>query len=278
MVKAYTRPEVLSRLKKTLDDGKPILASGAGTGISAVAAEKGGIDLIVIYNSGKYRMGGRASVAGLLAYGDANAITLELAAEVIPVVKTTPVIAGVCGSDPFRLMDLYLSDLKKWRFSGVQNFPTYGVVDGVFRSYLEETGLGFGREVEMIATAHNLDLFTMPFVFNADESRRMVEIGADMVVAHMGLTTKGLVGAKTSMTLDDAAERTQQIADAARAVNPNVLVLTHGGPIAEVDDFAYVLEKTRGIHGFAGATTFERLPVEKAIPESVKAFKNLALK
>jgi len=278
LVTRYTREQVWQRVRKTLAEGKPIIGAGAGTGISAVGAERGGADLIIIYNSGRYRMAGRGSLAGLMPYGDANAIVVEMAGEVVPVVKETPVLAGGCGTDPFRIMGKFLRELIELGFSGVQNFPTVGLIDGVFRLNLEETGMGYDKEVEMVRLAHELDMFTVPYVFNADEARRMAEVGADIIVAHMGLTSKGLIGAKTTLTLPEAAKRTQEIVNAARSVNPEIVALTHGGPVAEVDDFKFILENTTGVSGFFGATTFERLPTEKAIPETVKAFKLLQLK
>ncbi|MFQ5761407.1 MAG: phosphoenolpyruvate hydrolase family protein [Candidatus Bathyarchaeia archaeon] len=275
MVRRYSRTEIRERLRKILDAGKPIVGAAAGTGISAVGAEQGQADLIIIYNSGRYRMAGRGSLAGLMPYGDANAIVVELAAEVLPIVKQTPVLAGVCGTDPFRIMSKFLRELKDWDFSGVQNFPTVGLIDGNFRANLEETGMSYQKDVDMIRQANELDLFTTPYVFNPQEAENMAKAGADLIVAHMGLTSKGLIGAKTTLTISEAAERTQQIIDAARKVNPKILALTHGGPVAEVEDFKYILEHVRGVQGFFGATTFERLPVEKAIPTAVRAFKAL---
>jgi len=278
LVARYTREQLWERLKKTMAEGQPIIGAGAGTGISAVGAERGGADLIIIYNSGRYRMAGRGSLAGLMPYGDANAIVVEMAAEVIPVVNETPVLAGVCGTDPFRIMPKFLPELMNLGFSGIQNFPTVGLIDGTFRTNLEETGMGYDKEVETVRLAHELGMFTVPYVFNAEESRKMAEAGADIIVAHMGLTSKGLIGAKTTLTLPQAAEKTQEIVKAARSVNPNIVALTHGGPIAEVDDFKFIVENTAGVKGFFGATTFERLPTEKAIPETVKNFKNLQVK
>jgi predicted TIM-barrel enzyme len=256
-------------------EGRPIIGAGAGTGISAKCAEAGGADLIIIYNSGRYRMAGRGSLAGLMPYGDANAIVVEMAREVLPVVKNTPVLAGVCGTDPFRDMSRFLYDLKRLGFSGVQNFPTVGLIDGVFRANLEETEMGYAEEVDTIALAHEMDLLTCPYVFNEDESRLMAKAGADCVIAHMGLTTKGTIGAKTSLTLDECVHRIQGIREAAVTVNPEILVLCHGGPIAEPEDVQYVLTRTRGIAGFFGASSMERLPVEHAITEQIKRFKSL---
>lgn len=274
---SFTREACLDRLCKTASAGRPIIGAGAGTGISAKCAEAGGVDLIIIYNSGRYRMAGRGSMAGLLPYGDANAIVVEMAREVLPIVKNTPVLAGVCGTDPFRLMDVFLRELKAMGFSGVQNFPTVGLMDGVFRANLEETGMGYGLEVEMIRAANRLGLLTCPYVFNPEEARAMAEAGADVLVAHMGLTTKGTIGAKTAITLEESVARVQAMRDAAVAVKPEVLVLCHGGPIAEPEDAAYVLRHTRGVAGFFGASSMERLPTEIAITEQVKRFKTIAL-
>lgn len=273
-----SREECLARLRGTVSAGRPIIGAGAGTGLSAKCAEAGGVDLIIIYNSGRYRMAGRGSLAGLLPYGDANAIVVEMAREVLPVVRHTPVLAGVCGTDPFRLMDVFLRELNAMGFSGVQNFPTVGLMDGVLRANLEETGMGYDLEVEMIRTASRLGLLTCPYVFNEDEARLMAGAGADVIVAHMGLTTKGTIGAKTAITLDEAVARTQAMRDAAVAVKPDVLVLCHGGPIAEPEDAAYVLRHTQGIAGFFGASSMERLPTEVAITEQVKRFKAISAK
>jgi predicted TIM-barrel enzyme len=271
------RSECLKRWRAIVASGRPIIGAGAGTGISAKCAEAGEADLIIIYNSGRYRMAGRGSLAGLMPYGDANAIVMEMAAEVLPVVNKTPVLAGVCGTDPFRLMDVYLRDLKRLGFSGVQNFPTVGLIDGVFRANLEETGMGYALEIDMIAHAHKLDLLTCPYVFNEHEARAMAKAGADLVIAHMGLTTKGTIGAATCMTLDESVSRIQAIHKAAVAVNPEILVLCHGGPIAEPQDVEYVLSRSPGIAGFFGASSMERLPVERAITEQVRNFKNLSI-
>ena len=269
------RTEALERLRQTVQNGGAIIGAGAGTGLSAKCVEAGGADLIIIYNSGRYRMAGRGSLAGLLPYGDANAIVVEMAGEVLPIVKRTPVLAGVCGTDPFRVMPYFLRQLKELGFAGVQNFPTVGLFDGTFRQNLEETGMGFALEVEMIHQAHELDLLTAPYVFNPDEARAMAQAGADILVPHMGLTTKGAIGAKTALTLDQAVERIQAMHDAAHAVNPDILVLCHGGPIAEPEDAAYVLAHTRGVVGFFGASSMERLPTEVAITENTKRFKQL---
>ncbi len=270
-----TRAEALAKLRATLAEGKPIIGAGAGTGLSAKCAEAGGADLIIIYNSGRYRMAGRGSLAGLMPYGDANAIVVEMAAEVLPVVRHTPVLAGVCGTDPFRLMPVFLRQLKEMGFVGVQNFPTVGLIDGIFRQNLEETGMGFDLEIEMIRIAHELDMLTAPYVFDPDQARAMAEVGADIIVPHVGLTTKGMIGAKTALTLDEAVERVQAMCDAAKAVNPDVIVLCHGGPIAEPEDVAYVLARTRGVVGFFGASSVERLPTERAMVETMQRFKAL---
>jgi predicted TIM-barrel enzyme len=272
------RQALLDKLRATVAEGRPIIGAGAGTGLSAKSTEAGGVDLLVVYNSGRFRMAGRGSLAGLMPYGDANAIVVELASEVLPVVRQTPVLAGVCGTDPFRLMPLFLRQLKELGFAGVQNFPTVGLFDGVFRQNLEETGMGFGLEVEMIRLARELDLFTSPYAFTPDEAREMTAAGADLLVAHVGLTTKGSIGAKTAITLDDAVKRVQAIGDAAREINPEVLVVCHGGPIAEPEDATYVLERTRGIVGFYGGSSTERLPTEIAIAETMRRFKRIRVR
>jgi len=269
------RAKILERLRKQVAEGRPIVGGGAGTGISAKCEEAGGIDLIVIYNSGRYRMAGRGSLAGLMPYGDANAIVMEMAHEVLPVVKHTPVLAGVCGTDPFRKMDHFLRQIKDVGFAGVQNFPTVGLIDGKFRQNLEETGMGYDLEVDMIRMAHELDLLTTPYVFDEEQARKMAKAGADIIVAHMGLTTKGSIGAKTAMTLEEAAQRVQAIHDAAKEVNPDVLVICHGGPIAEPEDAAYILSHTKGVVGFYGASSMERLPTERAIAQQVSRFKEI---
>ena len=271
-----TRSEALARLRAQVDAGKPIIGAGAGTGLSAKCAEAGGADLIIIYNSGRYRMAGRGSLAGLLPYGDANAIVVDMAREVLPVVRETPVLAGVCGTDPFRLMPVFLAELKRIGFSGVQNFPTVGLFDGIFRQNLEETGMGYGLEVDMIRLARERDLLTAPYVFEEGEAEAMAQAGADVLVPHMGLTTGGSIGADTALTLDDAVERVQAMHDAAKRVNPDVLVLCHGGPIAEPEDAAYVLERTEGVVGFFGASSMERLPTEVAMTENMRRFKAIA--
>ena len=268
-----TGDEARAKLRATVQAGKPIIGAGAGTGLSAKCAEAGGTDLIIIYNSGRYRMAGRGSLAGLLPYGDANAIVVEMAGEVLPIVETTPVLAGVCGTDPFRLMPVFLRQIREIGFSGVQNFPTVGLFDGTFRQNLEETGMGYGLEVEMIRAARELDLLTCPYVFTPDDARRMAEAGADVLVPHMGLTTSGTIGAQTAKTLDESVELVQAMHDAAVEVSPEILVLCHGGPIAEPEDAAYVLERTSGVVGFFGASSMERLPTEVAMTENMKRFK-----
>jgi predicted TIM-barrel enzyme len=272
-----TRKEALEKLRKTVSAGRPIIGCGAGTGISAKCAEAGGADIIIIYNSGRYRMAGRGSLAGLMPYGDANAIVVEMASEVLPIVENTPVLAGVCGTDPFRKMDVFLGQLKEMGFSGVQNFPTVGLIDGVFRQNLEETGMGYGLEVDMIRLAHERDLLTCPYVFDEEQAKQMAKAGADVLVPHMGLTTKGSIGARTAVTLEQAPARVQAMHDAAKSVKPDILVLCHGGPIAEPSDAAHVLANTRGVVGFFGASSIERLPTERAITAQVKEFKNIAI-
>jgi predicted TIM-barrel enzyme len=275
---AFTREQVLERLRAVMAEGWPIIGGGAGTGISAKFEAAGGVDLIIIYNSGRYRMAGRGSLSGLMPYGDANAIVMDMAKEVLTVIKDTPVLAGVCGTDPFRQMPLFLKEVAAAGFSGIQNFPTVGLIDGLFRQNLEETGMGFGLEIEMIRLARQMNLLTTPYCFNPDEAKAMAEAGADIVVAHLGLTTKGSIGATTAVTLEDAPAKVQEIADAAKSVNPEVIVLCHGGPISEPPDAEYVLQRTKGIHGFYGASSMERLPVEKAITETMKAYKAIRLK
>jgi predicted TIM-barrel enzyme len=272
-----TRDEALARLREQVRQRRPIVGAGAGTGLSAKCAEAGGGDLVIIYNSGRYRMAGRGSLAGMMPYGDANAIVVEMAAEVLPIVRETPVLAGVCGTDPFRLMPVFLRQLRELGFTGVQNFPTVGLIDGVFRQNLEETGMGYDLEVEMIRQAHELDLLTCPYVFTPAEARAMAEAGADVLVPHMGLTTKGTIGATTAKTLDECVDLVQAMHDAAKEVAPDVLVLCHGGPIAEPEDAAYVLERTTGVVGFFGASSMERLPTEVAMTENMRRFKAIAL-
>ena len=270
---AFTRQEVLTNLRATIDRGLPIIGGGAGTGISAKFEEAGGVDLIVIYNSGRFRMAGRGSLAGCMPYGDANAIVMDMAGEVLTVVKKTPVLAGVCGTDPFRLMDKFLDEVRDAGFSGVQNFPTVGLFDGMFRQNLEETGMGYGLEVDMIRTAREMDMLTTPYAFTTDEAEAMADAGADIVVAHMGLTTKGAIGATSALSIEDAPAKVQAIADAAKGVNPEVIVLCHGGPISMPEDAQFVLSNTKGVHGFYGASSMERLPTEIAVKEQMERFK-----
>lgn len=269
------REEALKRLHDNVAGGRPIIGAGAGTGISAKFAERGGVDLIIIYNSGRYRMAGRGSLAGLLPYGDANAIVQEMASEVLPVVQDTMVLAGVCGTDPFRLMPVFLKKLKDMGFDGVQNFPTVGLFDGVMRTNLEETGMGYALEIDMIGEAHKLDMLTCPYVFEPDDARAMAAAGADVLVPHMGLTTKGSIGAETALTLEMAAKRVQAMRDAAVQVNPDIIVLCHGGPIAEPQDAQFILDNTEGIAGFFGASSIERLATEPAIEGQARKFKQL---
>ncbi len=277
MVNTESRTQILERLRAQVARGEPIVGAGAGTGLSARCEEEGGADLIVIYNSGRFRMAGRGSMAGMMPYGDANAIVVEMAAEVLPVVKHVPVLAGVCGTDPFRLMPQFLDQIRAMGFSGVQNFPTVGLIDGMFRQNIEETGMGYGLEVEMIRLARERDLLTSPYCFNTAEAAAMAEAGADILVPHLGLTTKGSIGAISAVTLDDGVRMVQEMHDAAKAVNPDILVLCHGGPIAEPDDARYVLERTDGVVGFYGASSMERLPVEVAITENMRQFKAIQL-
>ena len=271
----FARQDILDRLRGKVAAGEPIIGGGAGTGLSAKLEEAGGVDLIVIYNSGRFRMAGRGSLAGLMPYGDANAIVMEMAGEVLPAAQNTPVLAGVCGTDPFRLMPVFLDQVRNAGFSGVQNFPTVGLFDGTIRTGLEETGMGYGLEVDMIRLAREMDLLTTPYCFNPDEATAMAEAGADILIPHMGLTTKGLIGADTAVSLEDAASRVQAMADAARQVRPDVLVLCHGGPIAEPADAQYILDHTEGVVGFYGASSMERLPVEPAITERIREFGRL---
>jgi predicted TIM-barrel enzyme len=271
------RAKILETFHRMVAEKRPIVGGGAGTGISAKAEEAGGIDLIVIYNSGRYRMAGRGSSAGLLAYGNANEIVKDMAREVLPVVKHTPVLAGVNGTDPFVLMPQFLAELKAMGFSGVQNFPTIGLFDGVMRVSFEETGMGYGLEVDMIAQAHAIDLLTTPYVFNPDEATAMTRAGADIVVAHMGVTTGGAIGATSAKSLDQCVVEIDAIAAAARRVREDVLVICHGGPIAMPDDARYILDNCTGVHGFYGASSMERLPVEVAIKAQVEGFKGLRL-
>ncbi len=270
-----SRAALLARFQDMVRRREPIIGGGAGTGLSAKCEEAGGVDLIVIYNSGRYRMAGRGSLAGMMAYGNANDIVLEMAREVLPVVRKTPVLAGVNGTDPFCLFDSYLDQLAALGFSGVQNFPTVGLYDGTFRANLEETGMGYALEVEMIRLARQKDLLTTPYVFNPDEAAAMAEAGADILVAHMGLTTGGAIGAGTALSLDDCAGRINAIADAARRVRPEIILLCHGGPIAMPEDAQYILSRCPGCHGFYGASSMERLPAETALTEQARRFKAL---
>jgi predicted TIM-barrel enzyme len=273
-----TRQQILQRLRNLITERKAIIGGGAGTGISAKFEEAGGVDLIVIYNSGRYRMAGRGSLAGLMPYGDANAIVMEMANEVLTIVKDTPVLAGICGTDPFRQIPIFLKQVKEIGFAGVQNFPTVGLYDGLFRKNLEETGMGYSLEVEMIRVAHEMDLLTTPYCFNPAEATAMAKAGADVIVAHLGLTTKGTIGASTAVTLEDAPQQVQEIADAAKSAREDVILLCHGGPISEPRDAEYVLHRTKGVHGFYGASSMERLPVEKAITETMKSYKAIELR
>ncbi|HVT48507.1 MAG TPA: phosphoenolpyruvate hydrolase family protein [Vicinamibacterales bacterium] len=273
-----SRMQILAHLHDQIAMGVPIVGAGAGTGLSGKCAEAGGADLIVIDNSGRFRMAGHGSLSGVLAYGDANAIVMDMAREALPVVRKAPVLAGVNGTDPFRLMDVFLAEVKRVGFAGVQNLPTVGVIDGVFRQNLEETGMSYAKEVEMIALAHAMDLLTTPYVFDEAQAQAMARAGADVLVAHMGLTAKGLVGARTAKTLDQCVGEIQKIHDAAKAVRSDVLVICHGGPISKPADAAYILERTRGVVGFYGASSMERLPAETAIIEQVQRFKTLPMR
>ena len=272
---SFNRETTLARLRERQQAGVPIIGGGAGTGISAKFEEAGGIDLIIIYNSGRFRMAGRGSLAGLMPFGDANQIVMEMAGEVLTVVRDTPVLAGVCASDPFRQMDKFLDQVKAEGFAGIQNFPTVGLIDGSFRANLEETGMGYDREVELVKLAREKDLLTTPYAFTPEEAERMTEVGADVIVAHMGLTTKGSIGAETALSLEQSVQRVQAIADAARRVQEDVIVLCHGGPIAMPEDAQFVLSGTTNVHGFYGASSMERLPVETALTEQVRAFKQI---
>ena len=275
---AIPRTEILKTLYAKAEQGLPIIGGGAGTGITAKCEEAGGIDLIVIYNSGRYRMAGRVSITGLFAYGDANAIVMEMAGEVLPVVRHTPVLAGVNGTDPFRIMSHFLKQIKEIGFSGVQNFPTAGLFDGTMRANMEATGLGYDKEVEMIRLAHEMDLLTTPYVFNEEEAQMMAKAGADMVVAHMGLTTGGTIGAAVAMTIAEAIDLTMRVAEAARKIRKDILVICHGGPFDEPEKVAFALERMPGINGFYGATSMERLPVERGVTEQVRRFTQIQVK
>ena len=272
-----SRSAILERLRSKINRGEPIIGGGAGTGLSAKCEEAGGIDLIVIYNSGRYRMAGRGSLSGLMSYGNANQVVKEMAYEVLTAVKQTPVLAGVNGTDPFMIAPHFLKELKDLGFCGIQNFPTVGLCDGLFRANLEETGMSYKQEVEIIALAHEMDLLTTPYAFNVEEARMMTEAGADIVVAHMGLTTSGTIGAQTAKSLDASVGEVQAIADACRSVRKDVIILCHGGPIAMPDDAAYVLQRCKGVHGFYGASSMERLPVETAITAQIKAFRSVRM-
>ena len=274
---AIPRSEIIKRLKAQGEAGKPIVGCGAGTGISAKFAEAGGADIIIIYNSGRYRMAGRGSLAGLMPYGDANDVVVEMAAEVLPVVKDTPVLAGICGTDPFRLMPVFMQQLKDMGFSGVQNFPTVGLIDGNFRANLEATGMGYDKEVDAIKIANGLDMFTSPYVFDTDQAKAMAEAGADQLVAHVGLTTAGSIGAGVALTLDDAIDMVMKIAEAGRQVRKDILVICHGGPFDEPENVGKALSRMPGIAGFFGASSIERLPTERGIRGQVEAFKSLKL-
>lgn len=270
-----TRKEIIENFKKEREIGNILLGVGAGTGITAKSSEAGGADMLIIYNSGRFRMAGRGSLSGLLPFGDANKIVVEMGGEVLPVVKDIPVLAGVCGTDPFRIMDVYLKELKDMGFSGVQNFPTIGLIDGVFRQNLEETGMGYDLEVDMIRKAHELDMLTCPYVFDVEQAKAMAEAGADILVAHMGLTTKGTIGAKTAMNLDESIEVIKGIIKAGKEVNPDIMVICHGGPIAEPQDAEYVISKVKELDGFFGASSIERFAAERSIKDQTASFKKI---
>ncbi|MGN9165160.1 phosphoenolpyruvate hydrolase family protein [Tissierellaceae bacterium HCP3S3_D8] len=270
-----TRKEIIENFKKEREIGNILLGVGAGTGITAKSSEAGGADMLIIYNSGRFRMAGRGSLSGLLPFGDANKIVVEMGGEVLPVVKDIPVLAGVCGTDPFRIMDVYLKELKDMGFSGVQNFPTVGLIDGVFRQNLEETGMGYDLEVDMIRKAHELDMLTCPYVFDVEQAKAMAEAGADILVAHMGLTTKGTIGAKTAMNLDESIEVIKGIIKAGKEVNPDIMVICHGGPIAEPQDAEYVISKVKELDGFFGASSIERFAAERSIKDQTASFKKI---
>jgi predicted TIM-barrel enzyme len=277
-MKKWTRNEILKDLRAKIGRGEPIIGGGAGTGISAQCEEAGGIDLIVIYNSGRYRMAGRGSLAGLLPYGNANEIVKEMAHEILPAVKRTPVLAGVCGTDPFMLRDKFLKELREMGFAGIQNFPTVGLIDGVFRANLEETGMSYQLEIDCVKAAHDLDLLTTPYVFNTADAKAMTAAGADIIVAHMGLTTSGKIGARTAKTMEECVVEIQAIVDACKEVNDEVMVLAHGGPIAMPDDAQFIVEHVNGLDGFYGASSMERLPTEIAITEQIRKFKSIGFK
>lgn len=271
----FERSELMNKFRAMRDRGEPIIGGGAGTGLSAKCEEAGGIDLIVIYNSGRYRMAGRGSLAGLMPYGDANAVVMEMAGEVLPVVRNTPVLAGVCASDPFRLMPKFLDDIKAAGFSGIQNFPTVGLIDGNFRANLEETGMGYAHEVELVRLASERDMLTTPYVFSETDATAMAEAGADIIVCHLGLTTGGNIGAETATTLEQCPVAVDAWAGAALAVNPDAIVLVHGGPVAMPEDADFVLKNTKNCHGFYGASSMERLPTEIALMEQTRKFKQI---
>lgn len=273
----FKRSDLMQKFRAMRDRGEPIIGGGAGTGLSAKCEEAGGIDLIVIYNSGRYRMAGRGSLAGLMPYGDANGVVMEMAGEVLPVVKNTPVLAGVCASDPFRMMDRFLDEIKATGFSGIQNFPTVGLIDGTFRANLEETGMGYGHEVDLVAKANARDMLTTPYVFNEADAAAMAKAGADIIVCHIGLTTGGAIGAETGATLEQVPGMVDAWSAAALAENPDVLILVHGGPVAMPDDAEYVLANTQHCHGFYGASSMERLPTEIALTEQTRKFKQIGL-
>lgn len=271
-----SREEIIADFKAQVKQGKILVGVGAGTGITAKCSEKADVDMLIIYNSGRFRMAGRGSLSGLLAYGDANKIVVEMGYEVLPIVKKTPVLAGVCGTDPFRVMEIYLKELKAQGFNGVQNFPTVGLIDGIFRQNLEETGMGYGLEVDMIRKAHELDMLTCPYVFDAQQARDMAAAGADILVAHMGLTTKGSIGAETAKTLDDCIPIIREIIAAGREVNPDIMVICHGGPIADPEDAAYIIKNVPEIDGFFGASSIERLASERGMTAQAAAFKAIS--
>jgi predicted TIM-barrel enzyme len=269
---AESREAILRRLREKIAAGVPVIGGGAGTGISAKCEEAGGIDLIVIYNSGRYRMAGRGSLAGMMPYGNANEVVRDMAREVLTAVRKTPVLAGVCATDPFMIRDVFLDDLRRLGFAGIQNFPTVGLIDGTFRANLEETGMGYGIEIDCVAAARRMDLLTSPYVFDAEQARLMTQAGGDIIVAHMGLTTSGTIGAQTALTLEGCVPRVGEILDAARAVRKDVIVLCHGGPIAMPDDARFMLRELPGLDGFYGASSMERLPTEIALTAQVKSF------
>ncbi|KAK5656455.1 hypothetical protein OQA88_4838 [Cercophora sp. LCS_1] len=277
MTPPTNRQEILAALRRQIASGKPIVGAGAGIGLSAKFLEAGGADLIIVYNSGRFRMAGRGSLAGLMPYGNANDVVLEMANEVLPILSRTPLLAGVCATDPFRSIPRFLTQLRTLGFAGVQNFPTVGLIDGQFRAHLEETGMSYSAEVEMIKTAHEMDMLTTPYVFNVVEAKQMAEAGADIIVAHMGLTTGGSIGASGGKSLDGCVLLIQEIRDIVVGINPDVIVLCHGGPITTPDDADYVLARTNGVHGFYGASSMERLPVEEAITSITKRFKGVGV-